>query len=54
MVAAIENLLRADPTLGVSGVIVAEFGTDINLQQMQGDMGAAALISFSISYHGRI
>ena len=53
LVAEVERLLRADPRMG--GLVVqAGFGETANYSQMQGDTGAAALLSFSVTFHARL
>lgn len=53
---AVENALRADPSLG--GVIAppgwAQFGTRFNLSQIQSETGALALAFFQVAYQARI
>ena len=52
--AAVENLLRANPSLGVSGVLWTSVGTDESLDQNQDDLGALAILVFTIAYRARI
>lgn len=52
--AAVENLCRANPSLGVSGVLWASAGTDENLEQDQDNNGAVAYLVFTIAYRARI
>lgn len=52
--AAVEDLLRTDPTLGVAGVLWTSFGTSTELTQQQGEGGASALLVFKIAFMARI
>lgn len=52
--AAVENLLRANPSLGVAGVLWTSAGTDENLEQDQDNNGAVAYLVFTIAYRARI
>jgi len=55
--AAVENILRADPTLGIprpnGQVLVIQLG-DEHLTQDQTDDGAQALLTFTIQFEARI
>lgn len=55
--AAVENILRTDPQLGVAPpngqILVIQLG-DESLQQDQTDAGAEALLAFSIAFEARI
>lgn len=53
-VAAVENMVRADPTQGVSGVLWTSFGTNQNLTQDQDEHGASAQVAFQIHFRARI
>lgn len=52
--AAVENLLRNDPDLGVAGLLWTSFGSTVELSQGQGDMGADALVVFKVAFRARI
>jgi len=52
--AALENVLRADPTLGVATVLWASFGTSQQLKQAQDQHGAIALLLFRVHFKARI
>lgn len=51
---AVENLLRANPSLGVAGVLWTGFGTTSQLSQAQDAQGASALLVFRINFRARI
>lgn len=55
--AAVENLLRTDPQLGIprpnGQVLVIQLG-DESLQQSQSDIGAEALLTFTVQFEARI
>lgn len=55
--AAVENILRTDPQLGIARpngqVLVIQIG-DERLEQSQSDIGAEALLSFTIQFEARI
>ena len=53
-VAAVENMLRANPALGVAGLIYSEFGTSQTLTQNQDEHGASARVSFQVHFRARI
>jgi len=55
IVAAVENLLRADPTLGIGqpGRVVIQMGDD-RLSQNQYDKGCDALVIFTVNFKARI
>lgn len=52
--AAVENLLRANPSLGVAGLLWTGFGSSSQLSQAQGSGGASALLVFRINFRARI
>lgn len=54
--AALEDLLRADPTLAIPGYqsIVVDFGSDQRLQMNQDSDGAEAAVFFSVRFRARI
>ena len=52
--AAVETLLRGNPSLGVTGVLWTSAGTDENLEQDQDNNGAVAYLVFTIFYRARI
>ena len=51
---AVESLLRTDPTLGVPTLLWTSYGTSTDLMQDQDDLGALAMLTFSIHYRARI
>ena len=55
-VAAVEDLLRDDPTLGLAATsfFVAEFGSTSTLRQDQDKHGASAEVSFQVAFKARI
>lgn len=53
--AALEDILRADPTLGaVDGLLWTGFGQSMQLTQNQDGQGALALLVFDIAFRARI
>jgi hypothetical protein len=52
--AAVENLLRANPSLGVASLLWTSFGPHSDLQQLQDEQGALALLTFSIRFRARL
>lgn len=52
--AAVENLLRANPSLGVDGLLWTGFGSSSQLSQAQDSQGASALLVFRINFRARI
>lgn len=52
--AAVENVLRANPSLGVDGVLWTGYGSSTQLTQDQSDGGAMALVVFRIAFRARI
>lgn len=50
---AIEDVLRANPSLGVDGLLWAHLG-DFDYDQWQSDSGAAGLLIFRIDFRARI
>lgn len=55
-VAAVENLLRSNPNLGIAagGYFVAQMGSDERLMQNQNPNGAEAGVIFNITFTARI
>ena len=51
---ALAGSLRADPSLGVDGVLWTSFGTSTDLQQNQDKKGSLALLVFQIHFLARI
>lgn len=54
IVAGIENVLRANPTLDVPGVLWTGFGSTQTLRQDQYQEGVDARVSFTVAFRGRI
>lgn len=54
VVSAVENLLRADPQLGLSTVVWTGAGSEEELQENQDEAGAEALVLFSVAFRARI
>ena len=52
--AAVENLLRANPSLGLPTVLWTSFGTSSQLTQVQDEQGALALLVFRIQFRARL
>lgn len=52
--AAVETLLRANPSLGVDGLLWTGFGSSSQLSQAQGSAGASALLVFRINFRARV
>lgn len=52
--AALEGLLRTDPSLGLGPHVWVEFGTRQALTQARGPDGAAAQLVFSLAFRARI
>lgn len=52
--AALEDLLRADKTLGVATVLWTSFGTSQQLHQAQDTSGAVAWVVFQIHFRARL
>lgn len=52
--AAVEDLLRANPSLDVAGLLWTSFGSSSQLSQAQGSGGASALLVFRINFRARI
>lgn len=52
--AAVENMCRTNPSLGLDNVLWTSAGTDENLEQNQDDAGALAILTFTIAYQARI
>lgn len=51
---AVENVLRGNPSLGVSTVLWTSFGTSAQLSQIQDHKGCAALLIFRIFFRAQI
>lgn len=51
---AVENLLRANPSLGLANLLWTSFGTNMSLLQDQTDDGSLALVTFSVHFRARI
>lgn len=51
---AVENFLRANPSLGLTGLLWTGFGTSSQLSQAQGEAGAAAQLIFRVEFRARI
>lgn len=54
LVGELEDAMRADPTLGIRPQIRAEFGTSIELRQLQDEYGASATVVFQLHFDARI
>lgn len=54
LVGELEDALRGDPTLGIRPQIRAEFGTSVELRQLQDEYGASATVIFQIHFDARI
>lgn len=54
ILAAVENLCRANPSLGLTYLLWTSVGTRISLSQNQHDGGAMAVVVFNITYRARI
>ena len=52
--AAVENLLRENPALGLPTVLWTGYGSSTQLTQDQSDGGAMALVVFRIAFRARI
>lgn len=52
--AAVEDMLRANPSLGVDDLLWTSFGQSQRLNQIQDNGGAVALVLFSIHFEARI
>lgn len=52
--AAVETLLRTNPTLGVSSLLWTSYGTDTQLSQSQDNNGALALVVFRVAFRARL
>jgi hypothetical protein len=52
--AALEDLLRNDPTLGVAGVWSTGYGETTDFKQGQTDTGAEALVHFTVHFRARL
>lgn len=53
-VAAIENMLRDDPSQGIAALLWTSLGGRIALSQWQDDGGATAVVIFTVLYRARI
>jgi hypothetical protein len=51
---AVAALCRANPSLGVDGLLWTSYGTQADLQQGQDSNGAIALLTFRIDYQARL
>jgi hypothetical protein len=51
---AVENLLRANPTLGLPTLLWTSYGTNTSLEQSQDEDGSWALIVFDVYFRARI
>lgn len=51
---AIEDTLRANPSLGVASLLWSSVGSSSQLSQAQGQQGAAAMLIFRIQFKARI
>lgn len=54
VVAAVENLCRTNPSLGVATLLWTSAGHRLQLTQDQGEAGAVAVVVFHIRYRARI
>lgn len=52
--AALEDALRANPSLGVSSLLWTGFGSSSQLSQAQGEGGASSILIFRIHFRARI
>lgn len=52
--AAVENLLRANPSLGIPELLWTGYGSTVELSQGQGKTGAEALVVFKVAFRARI
>ena len=52
--AAVETVLRNNPSLGVANVLWTSFGTNAQLSQDQDHKGSLALLTFSIFFRAQI
>lgn len=52
--AAVENLLRANPSLGLTALLWTSYGTTTQLEQSQDEDGSWALVVFSVHFRARI
>lgn len=53
-VAAVENMLRANPSQGVATLLWTSLGGRISLSQWQDSGGATAVVIFTVQYRARI
>lgn len=53
-VAAVENMCRANPALGVASLLWTSVGGRIQLSQNQTEHGATAIVIFNVNYRARI
>jgi len=54
LIGDLEDAIRADPTLGIRPQVRAEFGTSVQLRQLQDEYGASATVVFQIHFEVRI
>lgn len=54
VVGGVENLLRNNPTLGVSNVLWTGFGGRVQLTQNQAQNGAIATVLFRVNFRARL
>lgn len=54
MKAAVENLCRANPSLGLAAVLWTSLGTNETLDQNIDDISALAILTFTVFYRARI
>lgn len=54
IVGAVEDMLRANPSLGVAGVLWTSCATSGQLRQIPGESGAGAVLAFRIYFRARI
>lgn len=54
ILAAVENALRSNPSLGLANLLWTSFGTSQQLTQLQSDSGAMALVIFRVHFEARI
>lgn len=53
-VAAVEQMLRSNPSQGVANVLWTSFGSRVQLSQDQNDRGATAIVVFRVHFRARI
>lgn len=52
--AAVEDALRANPSLGLASLLWTSYGESTDLVQAQGEAGAAAQVTFTIAFRARL